>query len=411
MIWRNRDFMMLTGGETISGAGSAIAWLAFPLVGYALTHSYTEAALAGTANTLGSTICRVPAGALADRWSRRRVLLTADVALLVVFGLLAVGLAMHRLSLAELVIGALVSAIASAFFGPAAAAATRTVVPAQQLPQALSLNEGVDHGCMLIGPPVGGLLYSVSAGLPFGANAVSYLASLAGITLIRAPLAAPARPPGAARPRLRREIADGLRFVWSRGFFRAFLASAALMNFASAALFLVLTLKLDHAGVRPAAIGLVYTLGAVGGLLGAGAAPALVKRIPTGLLSVLAGTVAGLALIPIAFSDNVAVVGAWTAGALFCIPACNAAIGAYQMAVTPDRFQARMASAIGFGTSALLPFAPLVGGLALTLVGGETAMLVLAILTAAGGLVLLASREVRRLPVPSRWPAGERAEV
>jgi MFS family permease len=85
----NRDFAILWFGDMASELGSAMSMLVIPLLGYALTDSTTQAALATTAFFAAGTIVRVPAGALVDRWSRRRVLLISNVVSAGVLGLLA----------------------------------------------------------------------------------------------------------------------------------------------------------------------------------------------------------------------------------------------------------------------------------------------------------------------------------
>jgi len=405
-LWRNRDFLILLSGETASAAGSQMAWLVFPLVGYYLTHSVAEAALAGTASSLGGVATRLPIGALVDRLNRRLMIASADAAALVVYGGLAAGLATHTLSLAELVVGALLSAIASNFINPAVAASLRTIVPARQLPQALSLSQAQAHGAGLVGPPVGGLLYAVSKWVPFAANAVSYAASLVGVTLVRTPLPAP-RTDSDPQQGILREIAEGLRFLWSRSFFRALTASAAVINFAASALFLVLALKMLKAGVPYAAIGLVYSLASIGGLAGSSIAPVLVKRVATGLLSVSTSFVVALMIVPIAFTNSVVVTGICMAGAFFLLPASNSAVNAYQMAITPDRLQARMFSALNFGIMILEPLAPTAGGAALALAGSRVAVIAAAVTVLIGALILLSSSELRNLPRPDRWAAAE----
>jgi len=97
--------------------------------------------------------------------------------------------------------------------------------------------------------------------------------------------------------------------------------------------------------------------------------------------------------------------------ATFFLPACNSATVAYQMAITPDRLQARMYSAMNFGVTALMPLAPLTGGLLLTKWGGRTALLLLATLAVAGAAALIASRELRNLPIPDRWDLSEVPEA
>src|SRR5438309_6924120 len=76
----NRDFGILWLGDMASELGSAMSMLVFPLLGYALTGSTTQAALATTAYYAGGTVVRLPVGALVDRWSRRRVLLISNLA-------------------------------------------------------------------------------------------------------------------------------------------------------------------------------------------------------------------------------------------------------------------------------------------------------------------------------------------
>jgi MFS family permease len=407
-LWRNRDFTILWGGETISAIGSSMSSFVWPLVGYYLTRSVSEAALAETAFTLGWVGCRLPAGAYADRWSRRRVMLGSDIAGMLLYGGLAVALLLGQLTLAQLVIAALLTGVVSAFFSPAAQAAIRAVVPAEQLPEAFSRNQAQEHAATLLGPPAGGLLLSAGRWLPFGADAVSYAVSFVAITRLTAPLGAPPREAGAV-PHLRREIGEGLRVLWSRAFFRALIASAVIMNFAANALILVLTLKLLRAGAHPAAIGLILTMGGASGLAGAAAAPALIRRIPNGMLSITAGVVAASALVPMAFTDNIGYLGVLMAVVFFWLPASNASTQAYLMAVTPDRLQGRVGSAMGFACTVLMPAAPFAGGILLEQLGGTAAMLITSLLTLAGALALTASKELRVLPTPDKWETGQPA--
>lgn len=407
-LWRNRDFTILWSGEAISAIGSSMSSFVWPLVGYYLTHSISEAALAGTAFTLGWVGCRLPAGALVDRLSRRRVMLASDVAGMLLYGSLAAALLLGHLTLAQLVIAALLTGVVSAFFSPAEQAAVRAVVPAEQLPEAFSRNQAQEHAATLLGPPVGGLLLSVARWLPFGADAISYAVSFAAITQLKAPLGAPQRDEDTP-PHLRRDIAEGLRVLWSRSFFRALITSSVIMNFAANSLILVLTLKLLRAGAHPAAIGLILTMGGASGLVGAAAAPIFIRRIPNGILSIGAGVVAASALVPMAFTDNILYLGLLMMVTFFWLPASNASSQAYLMAVTPDRLQGRVGAALGFAATALMPLAPFAGGLLLEWAGGTAAMLVTSLLTLGGALVTLTSKELRTLPTPDKWMTGQPA--
>ena len=204
---------------------------------------------------------------------------------------------------------------------------------------------------------------------------------------------------------------EGLGFITGQGFLRAILMWACIVNFAVNMLFLVVNLKLLRAGVHPATIGVIDTMGAVSGLVGSVAAPALVSRVPTGRLTIIAGLVLTLAVMPIAFTDSPLVVGGLFALALFLNPASNASLGAYQVAITPDRLQGRATAAMAFSVSLFTPLTGVVGGAALAAFGGRDAILGAAALIMLSLVPLLASAEVRDLSTPDRWvlpakPAG-----
>lgn len=404
-LWRNHDFMILWTGETVSSLGSSMSFFVFPLVGYSLTGSTTEAALAGTAYALGSVSANLPAGALVDRWNRRAVLLSSNAVGAVLYASLVAAIFLDALTLAHLVLVALFTGVVAAFFGPAEQAAVRTVVPTRQLPTAYSQNQARQHVAALVGPPLGGALYSVMRWAPFLADAVTFALSALAISRLLTPLPPPERTESATG--MRREIAEGLRFLMSRGFLRAVVAFAAIANFALDSLFLVLTLKLLKAGVHPAAIGVIDTIGAVAGIAGSIVAPTLIRRIPTGRLAIGMGVLFVVAIIPMAFTDNVVLIGLLLAVALFGNPAGNAAITSYLVAVTPDRLQGRANAALNFAATVFTPLGPLIGGLMIGLWGGPHAMLAAAALTALSVLPLVLSAESRRLPVPDQWPLPE----
>lgn len=401
-LWRNRDFMILWTGETISQLGSSMSFFIFPIIGYSLTGSTTQAALALTAFALGSILFRLQAGALIDRTNRKHVMVAANLAGVVLYGSLVVALAADRLTIGHLIAVALLTGIAGSFFGPAEQAAIRTVVPARQLPTAFSQNQARQHVAMLVGPPLAGVLYSVSRSIPFLVDTVTYAASALTITRLRAPLTAPERTT-TGLSKMRHEIAEGLRFLMSRGFFRATVLFATIVNFGANALFLVLTLKLLRAGVHPAAIGTIDSIGAVAGLIGAVMAPSLIKRVPTGLVAIGTALLIVVACIPMAFTNNVVIVGLLLAVALIGNPAGNAAVSSYLVAVTPNRLQGRVSSALGFTASAFQPLGPVVGGVLLALFGGQAAMLITAGIISISVVALLASAEVRHLPTPDKW--------
>src|SRR5947199_211932 len=141
----NRDFAILWLGDTASELGSAMSMLVFPLLGYALTRSTTQAALATTAFFAAGTIVRLPVGALVDRWSRRRVLLLSNLASAAVLGILGLLVAVGRASIALLVVAGLLAGVVETFFSPAASASVRAVVAPEDLAQAYTRMQARHH--------------------------------------------------------------------------------------------------------------------------------------------------------------------------------------------------------------------------------------------------------------------------
>jgi predicted MFS family arabinose efflux permease len=368
----NRDFTILWLGDMASELGSAMSMLVFPLLGYALTHSATQAALATTGFFAAGTIMRLPAGALVDRWSRRRVLLISNLASAGVLGVLALLVATGGASIVFLVAAGVVAGVVETFFAPAASASLRAVVPPEALAQAYTRMQARHHVASLIGPPLGGALFGVAASLPFAVDALSFAAFAVAVLFLRAALPAPAS--GTTGPRrLRADVFEGLRFLWAQRAARAMMFWGGILNFAMVYVLISITLRLVQAGVHPAAIGAVDAIAAAAGILGAAVASRHAHRLPTGATTMISGLVLTAVVVPMAWTTDVRIIGALLALGTFLMPANNAGIGAYLSFVTPDVLQGRMNSATGFVSSGLTPLGPVVAGVLLATTGGRTA--------------------------------------
>jgi MFS family permease len=78
VLHRNRDFMLLWSGQALSGLGSQISVVAYPLLVLALTHSPAKAGITGFAKALPIFLLALPAGALADRMHRKHLMVASD---------------------------------------------------------------------------------------------------------------------------------------------------------------------------------------------------------------------------------------------------------------------------------------------------------------------------------------------
>ena len=406
---RNHDFTILWLGETISELGSMMSLFVFPLLGYHLTGSTLVAALLEAAGLLGTGAMLLPAGVLADRYDRRRLMLAASAAGAVLYGSLVVAGSLDALSVAHLMVVSLLTGVCQGVYQPAGMAAVRRVVTAEELPTAYSQVQARQHIASLLGAPLGGVLYGVRAWAPFLVDAVSYAASCLTLTRIRTDLRPEPRTGTPTRPL--EQVKEGYRFIGTQPFFRRMLVWSALSNLLVNACFFVVVLRLIQDHYAPARIGLVSTFAGAGGILGALVAPYLISRVRTGTLTVAVAWMCVLPLVPLVWWSTPA--GACVSVFLLLLlnPSGNAGIGAYRAAITPDDLQGRVGSAMSFVSFGVMPFAPLLGGLLLATVGGTGAVAALVAATALGALVPTTSRAIRSVPRPGEWGTGGGSET
>jgi MFS family permease len=148
---RNPDFNLLWGGQVVSDLGARISGLAFPLLVLATTGSPAKAGIVAFAGSLPLLLLTVPAGALVDRWDRKRVMIIADSARCIALTSIVVALALDALTFAQIVLVALTEGVGFVFFNIAERSALSRVVPSHQLPGALARYQAREYGALLAG--------------------------------------------------------------------------------------------------------------------------------------------------------------------------------------------------------------------------------------------------------------------
>jgi MFS family permease len=358
----------------------------------------------GTVAQVTRLLARLPGGVLADRVNRRSAMLACDAIRLVIFAGLAGAVAAHRAGLAVIIVVVVVDAICGALFDTTEYAALRSIVPAPQLTDAVARNEARSYGTSLAGPPLGGLLFGLAAGLPFLGNAISYLASLAGVGLIRKPLQAELEEPPAGHAAA---LLEGLRFVSGNSFLRAVLTIAAPLNFALNGTIFTIIVTLQRHHVTPGVIGLTETIVGVGGLAGAFLAPALQRWLPFAqLIRFICWAATGVLVISALLTASLAAAVPLSL-AVFLGPACNAALFGYQAAITPDRLQGRVLSVIFLAATSAAAAAPVLAGVLVTAFGGLVAVLVFAGAVSVSALTATFASGIRTMrPLAEVAPAA-----
>lgn len=404
----NRDFTALWIGQVVSELGTRISLFVFPLIAYAITGSAVQAAFAESVHLLGMLIALLPAGVLADRYDRKRLMrISAGLGALLYTALIA-SFAIGEPTLIELCVVAFGTGLLGGLFAPAEMSAVRDVVSNEDLPAAISQQTAREYVASLIGAPLGGVLYTLGRAVPFVVDAVSYAVSFVMLGRIRADLSP---RPDARDSDPRRDLTDGFRFIAQRPFFRVIVAWGGLCNLTINALIYVCVLRMIQDGVPPVQIALVEATLGVAGVLGAVVAPFLVERVPTGQLAILETWLFVPALVPMVLWPSPIVIALAIGLPCFLNPAGNAAIGAYRLLLTPTELVGRVQAAARFVSMSMMPIAPVLAGVALHRLGGSGALVVMGICLALTALLPTLARSVRTIPRPAQWRQDLRQEA
>ena len=392
---RNRDFQLLWAGEAVSVLGSRVSAIAYPLLVLALTDSPAKAGIVGFAGTIPYVLAPLPAGALVDRLSRRRLLIAADVGRAAALATVVAALGLGEPPFAQLVAVAFVEGTLFILSTTAQTAVVPRVVPPEQLPAALSQNEARERGAYLAGQPLGGVLFDLARAVPFVVDALTYVVSLVTVLLIRTDLDGERQP---AEGRVRGEVLEGIAWLWRQRFLRAAALLVAASNALFAALVLVLIVRTQDAGASASAIGIMVGLGGLGGLLGSLAAPPFQRRFAGRTIVVGANWVWALLLPLMLLTGNPYALGAVFAAMVFVGPLWNVVLGAYTYALVPARLLGRVTSADTLLAYGAIPLGSLGVGFLLELLGGDGALAVLSSAMLVVALAASVTPAIRRAP-------------
>ncbi|MFE0019385.1 MFS transporter [Amycolatopsis sp. NPDC059021] len=397
---KNRDFTLLWVSQLASVLGSRMSYVGYPLLVLSLTGSPVLAGLVATARGVPQWLLGLPAGLFADRWDRRKLMLTCDLVRCVALTSIVAGLATGWLTYPHVIAVALIEGAATVLFSPAEVGALRHVVPAVQLRSATARNESREYGAMLAGPPIGGALFSVASLLPFLGDALSYLVSFTTVSMIKTRFrSAPA--PDTKTLSLFSGVRDGLRWVVRQPFLRGSILMVAATNLVGNAMPTLLVV-IGHESHTPAAVvGTVLTLAGAGGLIGSFAAAWAADRIPASWV-VIGFPWVWAALLPVMLvTGDIIVMGVVFGLMLAAAPLWNSVLSAYRIVLVPDALQGRVDSACRFFSQSVTPLSPVLAGLLLQYYGSTTTVLVLLgwlLLVALAGTVVPALRHPPALP-------------
>ena len=400
-IWRHRDFVVLFSGQIVSYAGDQAQNFAMPLVVLALTGSTTQAGIVLGLHTIAYLLCGFLAGAIADRWDRKRIMIGCEIGRTIITGLIAVGVWTNHLSLPGLSVAAVLTGVLATLFSAANTAALANVVPAGQLLTALSHSASATNTVRIFGATFAGILYGLGRAVPFVVNAVSYIVSAITLGSVRRRFQqSDPKLESGARPGVLADIRDGLRWLWGQPVLRflALTESADMLRYGAG--YLVIIVLAQHVGASSTQIGLIFTGAAIGATVGSLLAARVAGRYRLGHIAVVMAWVHAAVFPLYAIAPTPLLLGIVAAAESVMAPIYQVAITTYQMRLTPDAYRGRTSSAISTLTTGATSIGTIGGGALIAAIGVKH---VVALST--GWLLILAIATTTRRSIRQAGPA------
>jgi MFS family permease len=403
----NRDFRIVLVGQGISALGDAISVTTMPLLVLALTGSGLQMGIVGVLQRLPDLLFGLPAGAFADRWDRRRMMLWADVGRAVLTALIPIAAIVGLPVMGVVFLVTLPINICRVIFMAGWTAAVPNLVGRRQLGRANGVFEAISGGSFIIGPALAGLLVGrIGAGPTLAIDAVSFAVSALSLALISRSLRRSDRPQGTS---LVHEMAEGVRFLAHHPVLRDVVAFWSVVSLVSAPVIPAVTfyVTIDRA-LGPAAFGFIISAYSVGTLIGA----LMGGRLGSGRLArrLLLGNAAGaVAMAGLALTGSllIMVVLAFVSGA--CQAIVLIAYVTVRAANSPDQMLGRVGSTARTISAGIQPVGLLIGGILLDSLRGGPTLLLIAGLAGAGSAAFALSpgiRAARAIPIANELGTG-----
>lgn len=445
-LWRGTDYGWWLAADTSGAVGASLIAFAVPLMMLATTGSSAAATTTESICVVVQAVLGLAGGVIQDRYDRRTLMLiwgASGVALSAVAAAAVMlfgnapktsghgvnganapafgGPYAHVLPIALLCIVVLFS-VRDGLLENTSNAMLRGVVPDEQLPHAMALNDARDSTVTLAGGPLGGLLMTVGHAVPFLTSAVLSVLGMVSAWRIRrywkratvddsghsgnaddaADDAIDVSGAITAAPRWR-DALDGMIWLLRDRFQRHLIIAAAMVTGASNAFLLLTALDISQGGSQLISAGFINAASAVGMLLGALMASQLVNRVPGGVLVgvmfvLLAVGFTGAALVPSMVGKAI-----FVACSVLALPAGNAVLGGLSNTLVGKDKLGR----VGAGSMVLqygaYGVAVALAGWGMQTIGYGPTCLILAAVLVAAALYALTMRSLVTLPTPDHW--------
>ena len=399
---RHRNYQLFFGGQLISLTGTWMQSVAQSWLVYRLTGSAALLGVVGFAGQIPVFLMAPIGGAVADARARHPILVaTQTLSMLLAFVLAGLTLAGHVAIWHVFVIAALVG-IVNAFDIPARQAFIADMVGRTDLVNAIALNSSMFNGARIVGPAVAGVLVAtIGEGWCFLLNAVSYVAVIVGLLLMRVE----SRPRSVRAGSTLENIVEGFRHVARTPPIRALLLMLGLASLAGmpyAVLMPVFADRILHGG--PRALGLLMGASGIGALAAAGLLATREGVRGLGRWVALASGGFGVSLLLFAWSTSLLLSAAALVPVGFCMMLQMASSNTLIQSMVPDALRGRVMAIYSMMFMGMAPFGALLAGTLADRVGAPAAV-------AGGGVACILGAIVFGMRLPALRSAARRIIV
>lgn len=355
-------FWRIWAATTVSSLGDGVRYTAIPLLAATLTRDPVLVSLVTTAEYLPVLLFSLASGVLADRYDRREIMWRSNLVRTLITALFAASVALEIATLSILTAVVFALGATSVLFGTASQSLIPEVVRREELPRAnSSLAVGVGVSEQFLAPALGALLFVVAYWLPFSFDALTFAVASVLIFSLRGTRGT--QLPTGARPGIRKEVAEGLQWLWRNRTLRSLCIMAAAFSFFSKAtlateiLYVLQVLQLSQTE-----FGVLLTAIAVGSVLGSLAVPTLTDRLGKRAALVVSVTCAVIACVGLGLTSSVFF--AVPMFALFGVSMTLWSVVAvsFRQALVPRDILGRVNSAYRFLSGSTAPLGALFGG-------------------------------------------------
>lgn len=396
-LWRNRNYLLLQGGQIVSYIGNQQQFIALPLLVLALTGSVVQAGIAVSLSTIAVLVVSPIAGALADIWDRKRTMVVCDAGRMCVTLTIPVAFWFHVLTMPQMYVVVTIAGVLGTIFSVANSAALPNVVPRDHLPAALSQSQAAYSTVRTFGSLLGGTLYSVGTVFPFLVNALSFGASVFSLNLIRGDFQSGKESPHVP---LATAITEGFMWLWRKPLLRFLTLVNGADSLRYGAGYLVILVLARELGASPRGIGAIFTGAAVGALLGNLASNRVRRHVRFGTITISMLWLEALMFPLYAIAPTALIMGLIAAAEEFVSPMYTVSLTSYRLMATPDAMRGRTSSTVQLVTQGAQSVGAIMGGLLIQAVGAKGSALLLGIWLMMLAIATTANKRVRHASLP-----------